>query len=108
VHLQQVFQNLIGNSLKYRGDAPPRIRLSAKPEGGMWTLDLADNGIGIDPQYHHQIFGIFKRLHGSRKYAGSGIGLAICHKIVERYGGRIWVESQTGRGSKFFLTLPGE
>jgi PAS domain S-box-containing protein len=108
VHLQQVFQNLIGNSLKYRSDAPPRIHLSAQPLGGMWILNLTDNGIGIDPRYQDQIFGIFKRLHGGRKYAGSGIGLAICHKIVERYGGRIWVESETGRGSKFFFTLPGE
>lgn len=108
VHLQQVFQNLIGNSLKYRGEAPPRIHLSAEPGRGMWTLTLADNGIGIDPQYHTQIFGLFKRLNVGRKYAGSGIGLAICNKIVERYGGRIWVESEAGRGSKFYFTMPGE
>jgi len=74
----------------------------------MWKIGIADNGIGIDAQYHEQVFGLFKRLHGSGKYAGSGIGLAICHKIVERYGGRMWVESEAGKGSKFFFTLPGE
>ena len=72
----------------------------------MWRLSIADNGIGIDPQYHKQIFGLFKRLHGNAKYAGSGIGLAICHKIVERYGGRMWVDSAMGKGCTFFLTLP--
>jgi len=107
VHLQQLFQNLIANGLKYRGDAAPRIHVSAQPENGMWKLHVADNGIGIDPQYHKQIFGLFKRLHAGDKYAGSGIGLAICHKIVERYGGRIWVESEIGKGSSFYFTLPG-
>ena len=108
VHLQQLFQNLIGNSLKYHGDAPARIRVSAQRENGMWRLSVADNGIGIDPQYHTQIFGLFKRLHASSQYAGSGIGLAICHKIVDRYGGRMWVESLDGKGSEFFFTLPGD
>ena len=108
VHLQQLFQNLIGNSLKYRSEAPPHIHVSARQEGDMWILGVADNGIGIDPQYGKQIFGLFKRLHGGGKYAGSGIGLAICQKIVERYGGRIWVESEVGQGSKFFFALPGE
>ena len=106
VHLQQLFQNLISNSLKYRTDAPPRIHVSALSDKGMWRLSIADNGIGIDPQYHKQIFGLFKRLHGNAKYAGSGIGLAICHKIVERYGGRMWVDSAMGKGCTFFLTLP--
>jgi PAS domain S-box-containing protein len=108
VHLQQLFQNLIGNSLKYHGEAPPRIRVSAQPDNGMWRLSVADNGIGIEPQYHAQIFGLFKRLHASSKYAGSGIGLAICHKIVDRYGGRMWVDSLEGKGSEFFFTLPGD
>jgi light-regulated signal transduction histidine kinase (bacteriophytochrome) len=108
VHLQQLFQNLIGNSLKYRSEAPPQIHVSARREAGMWMLTVADNGIGIDPQYSKQIFGLFKRLHGGGKYAGSGIGLAICQKLVERYGGRIWVESKVGEGSKFFFTLPGD
>ncbi len=108
VHIQQLLQNLIGNGLKYRSEAPPRIHISAERDRGMWKLGVADNGIGIDEQYHKQVFGLFKRLHGSGKYAGSGIGLAICHKIVERYGGRMWIESETGKGSKFFFTLPGD
>jgi PAS domain S-box-containing protein len=108
VHLQQLFQNLIGNSLKYRGETPPVIRISAQPSGSAWKLTVEDNGIGIDPQYHKQIFGLFKRLHGGTKYTGSGMGLAICQQIVERYGGRIWLESELGQGSKFFFTLPGE
>ena len=108
VHLQQLFQNLIGNGLKYRSEAPPRIHISAQAEKNMYRLSVADNGIGVDPKYHTQIFGLFKRLHGSGRYTGSGIGLAICHKIVDRYGGRIWVESEEGKGSRFFFTLPGD
>jgi light-regulated signal transduction histidine kinase (bacteriophytochrome) len=110
VHLTQLFQNLIGNALKYRGPEPPRIRVSAEVSaeslGGMWKLSVADNGIGIDPAYQGQVFGLFQRLHGGGKYAGSGIGLAICQKIVQRYGGRIWVESELERGSRFLFTLP--
>lgn len=108
VHIQQLLQNLISNSLKYRSEESPRIHISAQRDRGMWKIGVADNGIGIDAQYHEQVFGLFKRLHGSGKYAGSGIGLAICHKIVERYGGRMWIESEAGKGSKFFFTLPGE
>ena len=108
VHLQQLFQNLISNSLKYRGDVPLRIQVTAQPGKDMWTLTVSDNGIGINPQYHEHIFGLFKRLHGGSKYSGSGMGLAICQKIVERYKGRIWVESEPGRGSKFLFTLPKE
>ena len=108
VHLQQLFQNMISNSLKYRGEAPLRIRVTAQPGASMWTLCVSDNGIGIAPQYHEQIFGLFKRLHGGSKYSGSGMGLAICQKIVERYKGRIWVESDPGQGAKFLFTLPGE
>ena len=108
VHLQQLFQNLISNSLKYRGDAPLRIKITAQPGKEMWTLGVSDNGIGIAPQYHKHIFGLFKRLHGGSKYSGSGMGLAICQKIVERYKGRIWVESEPGRGAKFLFTLPRE
>src|SRR4029077_14676490 len=103
-----LLQNLIVNSLKYRSDVPPRIHISAEKDSEMWKLGVADNGIGIDGQYHKQVFGLFKRLHGSGKYAGSGIGLAICHKIVERYGGRILVGSGVGKGSKFFFALPGD
>jgi light-regulated signal transduction histidine kinase (bacteriophytochrome) len=108
VHLQQLFQNLIANSLKYHGDTPLRVRVIAQAGKDMWTLSVSDNGIGIAPEYHEHIFGLFKRLHGGSKYSGSGMGLAICQKIVERYKGRIWVESEPGRGSKFLFTLPKE
>jgi PAS domain S-box-containing protein len=107
VHLVQLFQNLIGNALKYRGEAPPEIRIQAEPEGRLWRFSVEDNGIGISPDYQQQIFGLFKRLHGGGKYSGSGIGLAICQKIVQRYGCNIWVESEPGRGSRFCFTLPG-
>ena len=106
VHLTQLFQNLIGNALKYRSQEPPQIRITAERSGAMWKLSIADNGIGIDPAYQGQVFGLFQRLHGGGKYSGSGIGLAICQKIVQRYGGRIWVESELGRGSRFLFTLP--
>jgi len=103
-HLLQLFQNLVGNALKYRSTAPPRIQVSAKQEETEWVFAVQDNGIGIDPQYTKQVFGIFTRLHG-HKYPGTGIGLAICQKIVERYGGRIWVESALGKGSTFYFTI---
>jgi signal transduction histidine kinase len=103
--LVQLFQNLIGNALKYRGADKPRIHVSAKRQGEEWLFSISDNGEGIAAQYHLQIFGIFKRLHG-QDYPGTGIGLATCKKIVERYGGRIWVESEAGKGSTFFFTLP--
>jgi PAS domain S-box-containing protein len=106
VHLQQVFQNLIGNALKYRTDDPPRIHVSAAPLGAGWRFSVEDNGIGIDPQYKEKIFGVFKRLHRDQKYGGTGIGLAICQRVVERYGGRIWVESEPGKGSTFYFTVP--
>jgi PAS domain S-box-containing protein len=105
-HLQQIFQNLIGNALKYRNAAPPRIHVSASIRGAVWCFSVQDNGIGIDPQYKEKIFGVFKRLHHDQTFAGTGIGLAICQRVVERYGGRIWVESQPGKGSTFFFTIP--
>jgi signal transduction histidine kinase len=108
VHLTQMLQNLIGNALKYRSQAPPRIHISAERLDGMWKFTVADNGIGIEPSYQDQIFGLFQRLHGGAKYSGSGIGLAICQKLVQRYGGRIWVESAPKNGSRFMFTLPGE
>lgn len=108
VHLVQLFQNLISNALKYRSEAAPRIRIRAEPIGRMWRISVEDNGIGIRPEYQSQIFGLFQRLHGAGRYSGSGIGLAICQKIVQRYGGNIWVESEPGRGSKFVFTAPGE
>lgn len=108
MHLLQLFQNLIGNAIKYRGGEAPVIELSAERDGYLWRLCVQDNGIGIEPQYQEQVFGIFKRLHTTDRYAGTGMGLAICQKIVHRYGGRIWVESKrTGQGSTFCFTLPG-
>jgi signal transduction histidine kinase len=101
----QVLQNLIGNAIKYRSQAPPRIHIGAREDAGDWIFSVKDNGIGIDPQYHDRVFGIFKRLHG-RELPGTGVGLAICKRIVERHGGRIWVESEVGQGATFFFTLP--
>jgi len=105
-HLQLVFQNLISNAIKYRKDERPRIHISASAQGGDIRFSVQDNGIGIDPQYKEKIFGVFKRLHRDQKYSGTGIGLAICQRVVERYGGRIWVESSPGKGSTFFFTVP--
>jgi signal transduction histidine kinase len=107
-HLQQVFQNLVGNAIKYRDQEPVRIHVSAGIRGVLWRFSVQDNGIGIDPQYKEKIFGVFKRLHHDRKYSGTGIGLAICQRVVERYGGRIWVESEPGKGATFFFTVPRE
>jgi len=104
--LEQLFQNIIGNAIRYRSNQRPRIHAGAEPEGDAWRFFVQDNGIGIEPQYKEQIFGIFKRLHSSADYPGTGMGLAICQRIVERTGGRIWVESELGRGSTFFFTLP--
>jgi signal transduction histidine kinase len=104
-HLVQIFQNLIANAIKYRGTNKPLIRVSCRREGRIWRFSVADNGIGIAQEYHEQIFGLFKRLHG-KEYPGTGIGLAICAKIVERYGGRIWVESAPGRGATFHFEVP--
>jgi signal transduction histidine kinase len=106
-HLQLIFQNLIGNALKFRGADAPRIHISAAARGPFWCFSVSDNGIGIDPRYKERIFGLFKRLHHDRSYAGTGMGLAICQRLVERYGGRIWVESEPGKGATFFFTVPG-
>jgi PAS domain S-box-containing protein len=103
-HLQQVLQNLITNALKYRRADPPEIHISATYQNAAWRFAVRDNGIGIDPEYKEKIFGVFKRLH--RNYSGTGIGLAICQRVVARYGGRIWVESSPGRGATFFFTVP--
>ncbi len=105
-HLQQLLQNLISNALKYRNEPPPRIHVSAVNLGAAWRFSVQDNGIGIDAKYKEVIFGVFKRLHRDQKYTGTGIGLAICQRVVERYGGRIWVESGPGKGSTFFFTVP--
>lgn len=106
LQLTQLFQNLIGNAIKFRSDQPPEIRIRAEPEAGFWRFSLQDNGIGIDPEYFDRIFVMFQRLHGRRAYSGTGIGLAICKKIVERHGGHIWVEPAPGAGSVFKFTLP--
>jgi chemotaxis family two-component system sensor kinase Cph1 len=104
IALVQIFQNLIGNALKYRGDLPPEIHISAENTEGAWQFAVRDNGIGIEPRHKAVIFGVFKRLNGS-KYPGAGIGLAICRKLVERHGGRIWVESAGCAGATFKFTL---
>jgi light-regulated signal transduction histidine kinase (bacteriophytochrome) len=108
--LLQLFQNLVANALKFHGGRPSRVRVEAQRSGAEWTFTVADNGIGIPPEYHGRIFGMFQRLHGRGEYPGTGIGLAICKRVVERHGGRIWVESSgvEGEGSKFRFTLPAE
>ena len=104
--LEQLFQNLVANAIRYRSQEPPRIQVSAEKCGDQCTFSVRDNGIGIDPKHHHRIFGMFKRLHTWSNSPGTGMGLAICKRIVERAGGRIWVESQFGQGSTFFFTVP--
>jgi light-regulated signal transduction histidine kinase (bacteriophytochrome) len=106
VSLMLLFQNLISNSIKYRGDETPRIHVSAEKDAEGWLFSVWDNGIGIDPQDTGRVFGMFKRLHGN-EIPGTGIGLALCKKVVERQGGRIWVESQAGQGATFKFTIPG-
>jgi PAS domain S-box-containing protein len=104
--LEQLFQNFIGNAIRYRSENPPRIHVSAEHSGHEWKFSVTDNGIGIEPQYQEQIFGVFKRLHNRTDRPGTGMGLAICKRIVERAGGRIWVESEIGQGSTFSFTVP--
>lgn len=106
--LAQLFQNLIGNGLKYRrAETAPRVEISAATDTatGMATFTVSDNGIGIEAEYYDRIFGIFQRLHGRTQYPGTGIGLAICKKVVERHGGRMWLDSVPGQGSNFHFTL---
>jgi PAS domain S-box-containing protein len=105
VHMVLLFQNLLGNALKYSGGKVPEVWIAAKPADRFWEFSVRDNGIGIEPQYARQIFGIFKRLHGA-EYEGTGIGLAVCQRIVDRTGGKIWLESKPGAGSTFYFTLP--
>jgi len=104
--LSRVLQNLIGNAIKFRGEEAPRVHVSAERKGDEWVFSIRDNGIGIDPKDAERIFIIFQRLHDRAEYPGSGMGLALCKRIVERHGGRIWVESEHGRGSTFFFTVP--
>lgn len=105
--LVRLFQNLIGNAIKFRGPNPLRVRISAEPaDAGKWKIAVQDNGIGIDPAQKDRIFVIFQRLHGQKAYPGTGLGLALCKRIVERHGGEIWVESRPGEGATFYFTLP--
>ena len=104
--LTAVFQNLIGNAVKFHGDEPPRVTLSAERDGDHWTFTCADNGIGIEPEYADRVFVIFQRLHPKDAYPGTGIGLAMCRKIIEYHGGRIWLDTAAGRGTTFRFTLP--
>jgi PAS domain S-box-containing protein len=106
--LRQLFQNLIGNAIKFRAERPPRVEIAAKPSHAGWVFSITDNGIGIDAQYLERIFALFQRLHTRDEYPGTGIGLAICKKIVERHGGRLWVESEPGQGTTFWFRLPQE
>jgi light-regulated signal transduction histidine kinase (bacteriophytochrome) len=106
-HLLQLFQNLLGNAIKYRSqERMPAVHIEAERQSGCWVFSIVDNGIGIEPEYKENIFGLFKRLHSNDEYSGTGIGLAICQRIVDRYHGRIWVDSEPGRGSTFRFSLP--
>lgn len=104
--LGQVFQNLISNAIKFHSDQPPKIHVSAKQSEDQWIFSVQDNGIGIDPEYFDRVFVMFQRLHGKDEYPGTGIGLAVCKRIVDRHGGKIWIQSQIGKGSTFFFSLP--
>lgn len=104
--LVQLFQNLISNAIKFRSDQQPRVHVSAERKENEWIFSVKDNGIGIDPRYEDRIFEVFQRLHGRGKYSGTGIGLAICKKIVERHGGSIRLQSAEGEGATFYFSLP--
>ena len=106
MQLTQLFQNLVGNAIKFKSENPPEIDIQAITQKEGWLFSVKDNGIGIDPRHKDRIFLVFQRLQTREDYPGTGIGLAICKKIVERHGGRIWVESANGEGSTFYFTLP--
>ncbi|HYZ85518.1 MAG TPA: ATP-binding protein, partial [Bryobacteraceae bacterium] len=106
VHLMQLFQNLVANAIHFRSEDPPLLEVTGVTERNRCEVAVKDNGIGVDPEYHQEIFGLFKKLHGGKDYQGTGLGLAICQKIVERYGGRMSVESELGKGATFRFSLP--
>ncbi|MCA9638896.1 MAG: GHKL domain-containing protein, partial [Myxococcales bacterium] len=105
-HLGSLLENLIDNAIKYRTEDTPRVHISYDEEGGAWRFRVEDNGIGIAPEYSERIFEVFQRLHAATAYPGTGIGLSLCRRIVTRYGGKIWVEAEEGKGSSFLFTLP--
>lgn len=106
LQMTQVFQNLVANAIKYQGESTPNIEVSAEKKSGMWQFAVKDNGIGIEQWFSERIFIVFQKLHDPRKYPGSGIGLALCKRVIEKHGGKIWFESEVGKGTTFFFTLP--
>ena len=106
VQITQVFQNLVANAIKYQGEDIPSITISAEKKSDMWQFAVKDNGIGIEQWFSERIFIVFQKLHDHKKYPGSGIGLALCKRVIEKHGGKIWFESEVGKGTTFFFTLP--
>ena len=104
--MTQLLQNLVGNGIKFHGDTPPEVHVSAEPGKDCWTISVSDNGIGIEAQYADKVFQMFQRLHGSDAYAGNGLGLALCKRAVERHGGTIWIEPTDASGTTIKFTLP--